>query len=170
MTLFKRNLSRRFDPESERFQDIGTLEQRLWKLFEVKQAKTGGAKTFACLIGFCGPNLDTVMNLLRDVGVQRTMLFADIPQLYENINLSFNRKNNQEEFTHVFINLDSFRSLECGIDLLLDFRKIFNSARIILTSEHAVRNNFGDEKNSICDVTLSLPLSSESLNLAINSG
>jgi len=133
--------------------------------------KLCGKKTFAYLVGYFEPNLSTVEKLLGDVGVQKTALFTDIPQVYDSITRPCNNKIHQHDFSHVIINLDSFHCLESGIGYSIRFlEKAFKSARIILTSEHAVKNDFGDEKSSICDVTLSLPLNSTTLNLAINFG
>ena len=169
MSLLKKMFAHQISSAPERFQDINTLEQRLWKRDEAEQAKMGGTKIFACLVGFSDPNLTTLVKLLRDVGVQRTSLFTDISQVYEVVKWPTNSNSNRQSFSHVFINLDSFRSLESGIDLLLDFRKIYRSARIILTSAHSVSDDFGDEKSSICDITLSLPMNFKTLNIAINS-
>jgi len=170
MSLFKKSFSDATIPRSGRFQNTSLLEKSLWKRFDLEQKKLCGKKTFACLVGYFEPNLSTVEKLLGDVGVQKTALFTDIPQVYDSITRPCNNKIHQHDFSHVIINLDSFHCLESGIDILLDFRKAFKSARIILTSEHAVKNDFGDEKSSICDVTLSLPLNSTTLNLAINFG
>jgi hypothetical protein len=169
MSLLKKMFAHQIVSTSERFQDINTLEQRLWQRDDAEQAKLGGTKTFACLVGFSDPNLTKLVKLLRDVGVQKISLFTDISQLYEVVKWPTNSKSNQQSFSHVFINLDSFRSLESGIDLLLDFRKIYRSARIILISAHSVSDDFGDEKSSICDITLSLPISFKTLKIAINS-
>jgi hypothetical protein len=169
MSLLKKVFAHQIVPTPERFQDISILEQRLWHRDEAEQSKLGGAKTFACLVGFSDRNLTSLLKLLHDVGVQKTALFTDISQLYEAVKWPINSKSDRQSFSHVFINLDSFRFLESGIDLLLDFRKIYKSARIILISEHSVSDDFGDEKSSICDITLSLPLSFKTLNIAINS-
>lgn len=169
MSLLKKVLAHQIVPTPEKFQDINTLEQRLWQRDEAEQAKLGGTNTFACLVGFGGQNLTTLVKLLRGVGVQKTTLFTDISQLYEVVKWPVDSKSNWQSFSHVFVNLDSFRSLESGIDLLLDFRKIYKSARIILISAHSVSDDFGDEKSSICDITLSLPLSFKKLNIAVNS-
>ena len=169
MPLLKKPFAHQIVATPERFQDINTLEQRLWQRDEAEQAKLGGTQTFACLVGFDDPNLTTLVKLLRDVGVQKTSVFTDISQLYEVVRWPANSKSNRQSFSHVFINLDSFRSLESGIDVLLDFRKVYKSARIILISAYSVSDDFGDEKRSICDITLSLPLSFKTLNIAINS-
>tara|TARA_R110002020_G_scaffold67179_12_gene176570 strand:+ start:17814 stop:18389 length:576 start_codon:yes stop_codon:yes gene_type:complete len=169
MSLFKKRLAHRSVSQPDRFQNINSLENRLWQRFEVEQEDLREKKVAVGIVGFCEPNLIAVENLLHEIGVHKVTPFKGITQLYESINRPCNMKKYQREFSHVIVNLDSFPSLECGIDSLLDFRKVLKSTRIILTSTYAVRNDFGDEKASICDATLSLPLSSTTLNIAINS-
>ena len=154
-------------PHYSPFESVGHLEERLWKRSQIENYGKYVISKSVCLIGFDASDLTSTKKLLRDEGVRRIAVFSDILQLYESIDRlkDFTRKD--DLFSHIFVNLDSLASLEAGVDILLDLRKIYKSVRVVLTSSHVARDDFGDERNSICDATLSFPWGVKSLRVAI---
>lgn len=173
MSLFKSNLLSEGSvalskaPHYNSFESIDHLEERLWKRSRIENYGKYVISKFACLVGFDASDLTSTKKLLRDAGVRRIAVFSDIPQLYEVIDRPKYLTNEDELLSHIFVNLDSFDCLDTGVDILLDLRKICKSVRIVLTSSHVSGDDFGGERNSICDATLSFPLGATSLRMAI---
>jgi hypothetical protein len=102
--------------------------------------------------GFFGDDLDDLMGDLCEYGFDDLIMVSGAGQLLDP----------EAQFSDsglALINLDAFVDLSTGINSLIEFRKRQSDLKVLLFSSDVVRDDYGQERIAICDVTLSLPVS-----------
>lgn len=108
------------------------------------------------LVGFMPKDLDVIREKLCSLGVQGTASVANSRQLQDMAFIGL-------PFTHVLINVDAFEDAEACVEGLMNFRACAQDTALVACSAWINEDDLSDESISLCDVTLKLPICTDSL-------
>ncbi|MCC5984118.1 MAG: hypothetical protein JJU42_07120 [Rhodobacteraceae bacterium] len=134
--------------DSERLEAVAT-EKLLYDGFE---------GMCVLLVGFSHADLCDTRQKLRSIGATATAT-ASVAALRQREDVSDMRHG----FTHAFVNLDAFESVDDAVDALIAFRSNAPELIVVAFSEAISGDDFGKERARICDATLRLPISAPRL-------
>lgn len=109
------------------------------------------------LVGFDGESHQVVRDCFRQAGARTTASCRSTSQLADVREMRF-------RFTHIVVNADAEEGLEVIIDNLLSFRRSTIDIAVLLVSEQVAGDDFGCERDAICDGTLKYPVSVARMN------
>jgi hypothetical protein len=133
---------------------------RLLTAMEEKEQQSRLSSCRILVLGFDMEGFVRIRDLLRQLYVLSVAAAPNIKQLgsIESMNL---------DFTHIILNFDAFIDIEHGVGALLEFRQAVPDIKIIICSSNVNGDDFGTERNCICDTTLRFPVSMRSIRAAI---
>lgn len=134
------------------FEDVQSLEDRLWSEFTVRSDYADLSRARVLLLGFDGVLLSETRKMVRAAGVASCATCHNVVQLQGVADM-------QDAFSHLIINFDSFETSNEAVGALLEFRLRQKEFSIVLVSACVSDDDLGLERKSICDATLRAPLS-----------
>jgi hypothetical protein len=131
-------------------------EERLW--VTMSQMFDAGDVSLArvLLVGFERDDRLSVRKELRQIGVNSIAQLPHPSMLPEAAKLG-------SAISHIIVDMTAIGQIQDAVEALTSFRKIAPSLCVVLVSQSVACDDFGSERNAICDVTLRAPLSSERL-------
>lgn len=100
---------------------------------------------------------------LRFIGVKATAIAPSVTQLKSVPAMGL-------AFTHIIINIDAYEGVEDAVEALTEFRIESPGTVVIAVSKKVADDDFGTERNAICDATLRLPLTERRLRRSMIDG
>jgi hypothetical protein len=165
---FARDWSRGSRLESQTLDSSGVVKKkdealtdRLWKELDSRLRRRKNSGLLTVLIGFNGQQHDELLSNLRYLGVGKTKSMHNIKRLHDHL-------YQWSSFDVIVVNHDAFNDDFDAVDTLLEFRKKVPGKRVIIVSSMVRDDDFGTERNSICDVTLKAPGKLESLRICLS--
>jgi hypothetical protein len=139
------------------------IEVELWCKMNIKfdDQKFDGVRVL--VLGFEQDERTWLRNGLRFIGVKATAIAPSVAQLKSVPAMGL-------AFTHVVINIDAYESVEDAVGALIEFRVQSPMTIVIAVSARVADDDFGTERNAICDVTLRLPLTERRLRRSLTEG
>jgi hypothetical protein len=139
------------------------IEAELWRKMKAKfdDQKFDGVRVLG--LGFEQDERTSLRNGLRFIGVKATAIAPSVAQLKSVPAMGL-------AFTHVVVNIDAYESVEDAVAALIDFRIQSPITTVIAVSARVADDDFGTDRNAICDVTLRLPLTERRIRRSLIEG
>ena len=115
------------------------------------------------LVGFEELDRLDLQGQMRDLGVGSIDVARDVKTLRR-------WPRERQSCGGVVVNLDAFSDLDDALDCLIDFRIKSPGTIVILVSYFVGSDDFGAERQILCDVTLRAPVSVSRLEIALRQG
>lgn len=138
------------------FAPISALEDRLFETLDARSQATGDVDWKVLLVGFKDYALTTMRQKCEEAGVE---LIASFGSPHNLTHLS----DIKGSFTHIIVNEDAFPSVDVAITRLLDIRPMVTDTALLLVTNRSRIDDFGCERDSLCDGTLGGFLTSQRL-------
>lgn len=143
-----------------RFQPLDSIEDRLFSEMNIREATETCLDFKVLFVGFEGDFLGLVRDLFRSVGVSVAASCRSFDRLPDLTEIG-------EGFTHLVVNAEAFEAAENALGRLMHFRRQLDGVAVLVLSPRAVGDDFGTERDAICDGTVSVPLSTERVKEAL---
>lgn len=129
---------------------------RLWADMNIRFDKVNLHSIRVLLLGLDGADRNEIRDNLRRIGVGATGTASNVSQLGAISNMT-------RSFTHLIVNIDSFPDLESAIVSLMEFRQKTGEMAVVIVSSQVQDDDLSQERRSICDATLRLPVTEQRL-------
>lgn len=129
---------------------------RLWADMNIRFDRVNLSRIRVLLLGLDGADRSEIRDNLRRIGVGATGTASNVSQLGAISDMT-------GSFTHLIVNIDAFPDLETAIVSLMEFRTRTCEMAVVIVSSHVQDDDLSQERRSICDATLRLPVTEQRL-------
>lgn len=129
-----------------------STSDRLFRKWALRSGERTGRAPCACLVGFSGEERLELTHLLSEFDIDVVQYLPDGSSLRGNVDFI-------RFADYLMILLESFASIECAVEELMQLRSSLSDVRTILVSKESRVDDLGDERRAICDATLYWPVS-----------
>lgn len=141
---------------------ISVVEKSLWGRLISKLSGEVEKSPVVAVLGFGVSATGSISEMLRDHGM---LPYACISRPGTQDRLA----TIPDWVSHVVVNIDAFRDTGEAVDCLIAFRQQRPSVRVVAVAQSCTGDDFGSERQMICDATLRAPVSPSRLAAAFRS-